>query len=63
MAFAKNLRKIRLSKGITQAELSKKTGISQVQISYYENARRTPRIELLKAIAEALEVTTDELLK
>ena len=63
MNFAENLRRIRRSKDITQAELSKMTGINQVQISYYETGKRVPRIELIVAMAEALEVTTDELLK
>lgn len=63
MALAENLRRIRREKDITQTELSKMTGINQVQISYYENGKRSPRVELLKAMAEALEVTTDELLK
>lgn len=43
--------------GLTQEELSKKTGISQADISRLENGTRNPSLALLNRIAEALNVT------
>lgn len=43
--------------GLTQAELSKKTGISQADISRLENGTRNPSLALLNRIAEALNAT------
>jgi len=43
--------------GLTQAELSEKTGISQSDISRLENGSRNPTIALLNRIANALNAT------
>lgn len=43
--------------GMTQAELSAKTGISQSDISRLENGSRNPTIALLNRIASALNAT------
>lgn len=43
--------------GLTQAELSEKTGISQADISRLENGSRNPSIALLNRIAAALNST------
>ncbi|WP_375169076.1 helix-turn-helix domain-containing protein [Gardnerella vaginalis] len=43
--------------GLTQAELSEKTGISQSDISRLENGSRNPTIALLNRIASALNAT------
>lgn len=44
--------------GMTQVELGKKVGVSGVAIMRYEKGLREPRIEQLRAIADALEVPT-----
>ncbi|MEE8886408.1 MAG: helix-turn-helix transcriptional regulator [Eubacteriales bacterium] len=49
--------KARKEAGLTQAELSAKTGISQADISRLENGSRNPSIALLKRIAKALNST------
>lgn len=49
--------KARKEAGLTQAELSEKTGISQADISRLENGSRNPSIALLKRIAKALNST------
>ena len=41
--------------GLTQAELSKKSGISQADISRLENGTRNPSLALLKRLAEAMD--------
>jgi transcriptional regulator with XRE-family HTH domain len=43
--------------GLTQLELSEKTGISQADISRLENGSRNPSIALLERIANALNAT------
>ncbi|MDY0294747.1 MAG: helix-turn-helix transcriptional regulator [Acholeplasmataceae bacterium] len=56
-----NLKKVRIEKGVTQVDLSEKSGITQQQISRYETGSRTPTIEAAALIASALGVTLDEL--
>lgn len=56
------IRIVRLSQGMTQKELSDKTGISIVMISQYENGARNPKIDKLFKIAKALNISIDILL-
>lgn len=41
------LRQVRRSRGLTQAELATVTGMSQPNLSAYENDRRAPTIDVL----------------
>lgn len=59
----KNLKKIRLRKGLTQAELASKVGVLNTTICNYESGFREPDLETLKKLAAALECTVDELLE
>ena len=52
------IRKIRQEKGLSQAELGEKVGLSADRIQKYENGARTPKSELLKDFADALDVDT-----
>ena len=54
--FCAGLRKARLRAGLTQSELSKKTGLHVASISHYETALRVPCYENLYAIARACKV-------
>lgn len=47
----------RIRAGLTQMELSKKSGISQADISRLENGTRNPSLSLLKRLAEAMNTT------
>lgn len=47
----------RINAGMTQSELSKKSGISQADISRLEKGTRNPSIALLKRLAEAMNST------
>lgn len=47
----------RKAQGMTQAELSEASGVSQADISRLENGTRNPSIGLLKRIAAALDST------
>lgn len=52
-----SLVRARKEAGLTQAELSEKTGISQADISRLENGTRNPSLSLLNRIAEAVNST------
>ena len=55
------LRKLRLEKGLTQAELAKKAGVSEISIRKYEDGSRNPKIQTLIKLADALQVSLLEL--
>jgi transcriptional regulator with XRE-family HTH domain len=61
VGFSENLKRVRTQKGISQEELSKKIDIHPVQFSRYERAQSVPSIDVVQKIADALEVTIDEL--
>ena len=56
------LKKLRKSKGLTQAELGKILGVSPSTIGMYEQGRRTPDKDALIAISNYFNVSTDYLL-
>ena len=45
----------RINAGMTQMELSQKSGISQADISRLEKGTRNPSLNLLKRLAEAMD--------
>ena len=47
----------RINAGMTQVELSEKSGISQADISRLEKGTRNPSLNLLKRLAEAMDST------
>lgn len=47
----------RIRAGMTQMELSAKSGISQADISRLENGSRNPSLDLLKRLAAAMNTT------
>ena len=58
----KRVKVMRISKGITQAQLSEMTGIQRPNLSRLENAKTNPNIETLSKIAIALDTTIAEFL-
>ena len=58
MLFGEKVRQARLSRNLSQAELSEKTGLSIRSLYTYEQKNVIPRSEYLVRIAEALEVST-----
>jgi len=63
--FAKRLREAREKlRGMTQTQLSEKSGLPSTSISHFENVdgTRKPSFDNLRRLAKALEVTTDFLL-
>ena len=61
MAFEDTLKKLRLSKGLTQEELAKETGLAKSSISMYESGRRKPSFEVLEAFADFFNVDMNTL--
>ena len=46
------IKELRQSKGLTQAELAQKVGISEQAIHYYENDKREPKMETWQKLAD-----------
>jgi len=62
--IAKNIKKYREKKGISQDKLSKLAGITLHTITKIESgATPDPRIETVKKIADALGVSIDDLMR
>ena len=62
--IGKNIKRIRQAKGISQDRLSKRADLALNTIVNIESGRNSnPTIETLKKIADALEVSIEELLK
>ena len=51
------LKELRKSKGLSQVELAKKTGISNQAISFYEREKRHPKIETWQKLADYFNVS------
>jgi XRE family transcriptional regulator, fatty acid utilization regulator len=60
--LGQRLRHYRLARGLTLAELGERVGRAPSALSALENGRREPRLSLLRALADALAVNTQELL-
>jgi transcriptional regulator with XRE-family HTH domain len=60
--FGKRLARFRKSSGLTQQRLGDRVSVSKRVIAYYEGETKYPPAHLVLPLAEALNVTTDELL-
>ncbi len=61
--FARNLRRLRKKRDLTQGELGDLAGMHRTEISMLERAGREPRLGTLIKLAAALEVPLAELFK
>ena len=59
----RNLRRVRLAKGLTQEQLSDVSGCSQQYLSDLERGRRNPTINTLFELAQALKVSHVDLVR
>lgn len=58
-----SIRMRRKAKGLTQKQLAIKSGVTESQISQIETGKRKPGFETLLRISEALDCTTDDLVR
>ena len=62
MSVVKNLRTLRMSKGISQQQLADVIGTSQQSINKYENHNVEPDISTLIMLADYFQVSVDYLI-
>ena len=60
--FGDNLRDILKEYGMTQRQLAEETGLTEATISSYINKRKIPSMRAIVNIANALDISTDELI-
>jgi transcriptional regulator with XRE-family HTH domain len=61
--LGKNLKMIRLTKGITQGDISRTLGFGRGYVSNIENGKTNPTLSTIAKLARAIGVSVDELLK
>lgn len=59
--FGKHLKGLRLRKGWSVKELAEKATLSASAIRFFENGNFFPRLETLVLLADALDITLNEL--
>ncbi len=62
ISIGKNLRKLRLEKGLTQEQLAEEFGVSAQAVSRWENGGACPDVTLLPALAIFYETSIDALM-
>lgn len=63
-AFARNLRRIRTERGLSQESLAARLGVTREQISHLERGKtRSPGADTIKRVADALGVAVADLLE
>lgn len=62
MELNKNIRRLRMARGINQVEFAQKIGVTKQCVSNWENDNILPSIEMLVKIAKFFSVSTDSLL-
>ena len=60
--FSKRVKEMRELRGLSQADLAKKTGLQATAISHFETGNRAPSFDNLRILADALNVATDYLI-
>ena len=61
--LGENLKKLRLSKHLSQGDLANKLEVDRAYISNIENGRMNPTLSTLEKISKALGISSSELLK
>lgn len=57
MPFPENLRRIRLSQFLSQAELARRSGVHTLTITRLETGRTAPSTRTVRALADALGIS------
>ena len=61
--FGQKVRKLRIERGLSQEKLAEISGLHRTYISSLELGKRNVSLVNIHALAKALQVTADELLK
>jgi transcriptional regulator with XRE-family HTH domain len=61
IAVGYKIKSLRMDKGLSQAALAKKAGISPVTMSRIETNLNQPKVTTLKCLARALRISVEEL--
>ena len=61
--LGKNIKRIREQKNMTQGDICRAVGLDRAQMSNIEAGKGNPTLATIEKIAQALGVTSDELLK
>jgi transcriptional regulator with XRE-family HTH domain len=63
MTVGERIKEQRTQKKLTQTELAKLVGLTYIQIGRYETGKSNPSADVLNRLAQALDTTTDFLMK
>lgn len=63
MGFSEQLKKARLIQNLSEKELAELIGVNLKTYKGYEDGKTIPRIKIIKELAIALNITSDELLE
>lgn len=63
MEFKDNLRRIRMSRNMTQVDVADYLGLHRASYAYWEIGKSEPSIRNIKKLAELFDVSYDELFK
>ncbi len=63
MGFSESLKRERMRRGMSQAELAEKLGVTQGVISMYENGSKVPSVPLAVKIADMFGTTCEAMCK
>ena len=62
-AFGERIAILRVTKGLSQSQLSQMLGVKRSVVSYYESGDRLPSFDVLIEMSRVFNVSTDYLLK
>ena len=63
MGFSNRVKELRKKKNLSQTKLGEMVGIHYTQVGRYEKGESFPSMEILRKLADALEVSTDYLME
>lgn len=61
MSLAENIKNIRKSRGLTQAQLADRVGVVKATVSSWETGRTEPNMEMIESIASVLSCNKSDL--
>jgi transcriptional regulator with XRE-family HTH domain len=61
--LGRNMKRIRLEKGMTQGDICRKLGLDRAYISNLENGKKNPTLATIEKLAAALGIDMDMLLR